>query len=208
MSNVYFKWYSIFLRCWSFLQWSTKRFSIFVIKCRLIRLSTLQFIAYVYQMLFFTVPEPIYRLSSLKRLNMSHNCISELSNLTGKCIKFALSVHLTYTKPFRPSDNEDCSQHCILNYLFIIFRYMDSNGSAECLKEPIDNFTSKKRFFFILFKCVRRLMRGATDLEMGYQKNWEKNNRATWFVFQPALCKLTNLRKLYLNGGCNFCNLF
>ncbi|CAB3984718.1 flightless-1 homolog [Paramuricea clavata] len=28
------------------------------------------------------VPEPIYRLSSLKRLNMSHNCISELSNLT------------------------------------------------------------------------------------------------------------------------------
>ena len=62
-------------------------------------------------MFFFTVPEPIYRLSSLKRLNMSHNCISELSNLTGVCVK--ISVHLTYTKP--PSDHKDRPKRCILN---------------------------------------------------------------------------------------------
>ena len=40
----------------------------------------------------FLVPEPIYRLSSLKRLNMSHNCISELSNLTGSEPKLCFNL--------------------------------------------------------------------------------------------------------------------
>ena len=41
------------------------------------------FIFNVYFVLYSLVPEPIYRINSLKRLDLSHNQITELSTLIG-----------------------------------------------------------------------------------------------------------------------------
>jgi len=39
---------------------------------------------FLYCILLFTVPEPVYRMTNLKRLDLSHNQITELSSLIGE----------------------------------------------------------------------------------------------------------------------------